>query len=93
MTAGEDALEYVERLIIQLLGMLCLKSSPHSTTEVEARVRALFPTPIDKWALEDAREALGKNKGRSGQLVLPVERVHQMLQKVSRRYSTNTGEE
>lgn len=83
LTAGDDALEYVERLIIQLLSMLCLKPCPHSINDVEDRVRTTFPTPIDKWALDDAKEALEKYKRRNGQLVLPVERVHQMLQKVS----------
>lgn len=62
--------------------MLCLKPSPHSIADVEERVRTTFPTPIDKWALEDARDALDRYKRRNGQLVLPFERVHQMLQKV-----------
>lgn len=84
LTAREDALDYVERLIIQLLGMLCQKASPHSISDVEERVRTTFPTPIDKWALDDAREALERYQKRSDQpvLALPVLRIPHTLQKV-----------
>ncbi|XP_071441522.1 protein son of sevenless-like [Hetaerina americana] len=79
LTAREDALEYVEGLILRLLGMLCARPPlPHSVADVEERVRGTFPTPIDRWALSDAKDALTHGRKKS-QLVLPVDRVHHML--------------
>jgi len=82
LSARDEALGCVEGFILRLLGTLCARPSPHSVQDVEDRVRKTFPTPIDRWALNDAREILDKGKKKTSALVLPVERVHSLLQKV-----------
>lgn len=80
LTATDDALEYVESLVLRLLGTLCL-GRPHSVQDVEERVVRLFPHPIDQWAIRDAQAALERGRRRSS-LVLPLDKVHPLLQKV-----------
>lgn len=52
-----------------------------SSQDIEERVSKTFPTPIDKWALKEARDIMDKSKKKKS--VLPVDRVHSLLQKVS----------
>ena len=80
LVAKEDALNYIESLIISLLGTLCA-AQPHSVQDVMERVNKTFPDPIDKWANRDASIALEKGKKNSS-IVLPVEKIHQYLVKV-----------
>ncbi len=77
LSTGEDALSYIETLIVKLLGMLCA-SQPHTVAQVAERVSNTFPHPIDKWANLDAQNALDKGKKKSS-LVLPVDKIHPLV--------------
>ncbi|KAM6082927.1 son of sevenless homolog 1 isoform 6-T6 [Chlamydotis macqueenii] len=80
LSSTEDALQYVEELILQLLSMLC-QAQPRSFLDVEDRVQKSFPHPIDKWAIADAQSAIEKRKRRNP-LSLPVEKIHPLLKEV-----------
>ncbi|XP_028165166.1 protein son of sevenless [Ostrinia furnacalis] len=77
LSAEHSALEYVESLCLRLLAMLCSVPTPLTVQDVEERVARSFPTPLDKWALADARDAAQKRRRAS----LPADKLHQMLQK------------
>ncbi|KAH8027670.1 hypothetical protein HPB51_007220 [Rhipicephalus microplus] len=80
LTATDEALQYVEGLVLRLLWTLC-GGRPHSVQDVEDRVRRLFPNPIDLWAIKDAQAALERGRRRSS-LVLPLDKIHPLLHKV-----------
>lgn len=75
-----EAIDYVENLIIELLGHLCALH-PHNHKDIEDRVKKTFPRPIDQWCVEEGQQAVGKGK-KKNPLVLPVDKIHPLLQKV-----------
>ncbi|XP_056136065.1 son of sevenless homolog 1-like [Lampris incognitus] len=80
LTSQQEALEYIEELILLLLSMLC-QAQPRSVQDVEERVQKSFPHPIDKWAIADAQAAIEKRKRRNP-LALPVDKIHPLLKEV-----------
>uniref|UniRef100_H3CHK8 Son of sevenless homolog 1 (Drosophila) n=1 Tax=Tetraodon nigroviridis TaxID=99883 RepID=H3CHK8_TETNG len=80
LVSQQEALQYIEELILLLLSMLC-QAQPRSVQDVEDRVQKSFPHPIDKWAIADAQAAIEKRKRRNP-LALPVEKIHPLLKEV-----------
>lgn len=81
LVVDEEALIYLEDLILRLLAMLTSKPVPTSVHDIEDRVSKTFPSPIDKWANTEAQAAIGKGKKKSS-LLLPVDKVHPLLREV-----------
>ncbi|XP_023654402.1 son of sevenless homolog 1-like [Paramormyrops kingsleyae] len=79
LSSKEDALQYIEELILLLLSMLC-QAQPRTVLDVEERVQKSFPHPIDKWAIADAQAAIDKRKRRNP--LLPVDKIHPLLKEV-----------
>lgn len=84
LTAKDDAVDYIEHLIGRLLMMLC-QSKPHTVQDMIDQVSKTFPNPIDKWAMQEAQQALEKKKkdkkGEKG-VTLPAEKVHPLLKEM-----------
>lgn len=78
LNAEESALQYVESLCLRLLSTLCAVPSPLTVQDVEERVARTFPTPLDRWALTDAKDATSHKKRRP---LLPLDKIHHMLTK------------
>lgn len=85
----DEALEYIESLIVQLLNHLCA-CQPRSVADVEERVISTFPHPIDKWAIGDAQAAVEKGKKKSP-VVLPADKVHPIITKVMLNFHSVCG--
>uniref|UniRef100_A0AAR2J312 Son of sevenless homolog 1 (Drosophila) n=1 Tax=Pygocentrus nattereri TaxID=42514 RepID=A0AAR2J312_PYGNA len=80
LASQEEALQYIEELILLLLSMLC-QAQPRTVQDVAERVQKSFPHPIDKWAIADAQAAIEKRKRRNP-LALPVDKIHPLLKEV-----------
>ncbi|XP_068455640.1 son of sevenless homolog 1-like isoform X3 [Clinocottus analis] len=80
LVSQQEALQYIEELILLLLSMLC-QAQPRTVQDVEDRVQKSFPHPIDKWAIADAQAAIEKRKRRNP-LALPVDKIHPLLKEV-----------
>ncbi|KAM4585363.1 son of sevenless homolog 1 isoform 1-T1 [Odontesthes bonariensis] len=80
LKSHQEALQYIEELILNLLSMLC-QAQPRTVQDVEERVQKSFPHPIDKWAICDAQAAIEKRKRRNP-LALPVDKIHPLLKEV-----------
>lgn len=76
----DEALEYIESLIVQLLNHLCA-GQPRTVADVAERVKSTFPHPIDKWAIGDAQAAIERGK-KKNPVVLPADKVHAIIIKV-----------
>lgn len=88
LSAEESALEYVESLCLRLLSTLCAAPTPRTVQDVEDRVARTFPTPLDKWAPADARDAATNKRRRP---LLPHDRLHNMLHKEVFQYKIDSS--
>ena len=77
LSSQQEALEYVEVLMIKLLIGLC-SSQPHNKEDVDERISKTFPDPIDKWAIKDAQNAV-KDGRKNSKILLPVDKIYLLL--------------
>lgn len=68
-------------LIFRLLAQMCA-TQPHTLDDVEAYVQRNFASPIDAWALSDAKLMMERAQRRKGVFSFPVEKIYAQLQKV-----------
>ena len=72
---------YLEVLIYRLLAQMCA-TQPHTLDDVETYVQRNFASPIDAWALSDAKVLMERAQRRKGVFLFPVDKMYPMLQKV-----------
>ncbi|CAG5136425.1 unnamed protein product [Candidula unifasciata] len=77
LTSREDALDYIETLMVRLLITLC-SAQPHTKEDVDERISKTFPDPIDKWAIRDAQNAVRDYK-KNCNILLPVDKILPLL--------------
>lgn len=73
---------YLELLIYRLLAQMCA-TQPHTLEDVEMYVQRTFASPIDAWALSDAKVLMERAQRRKGVFSFPVDKMYPMLQKVN----------
>ncbi|XP_045457942.1 protein son of sevenless [Melitaea cinxia] len=88
LTAEDSALEFVESLCLKLLAMLCAVPPPLTAQDVEERVARTFPTPLDSYAIGETRDP---SSVRRKKMVLPLDRIHHLLQKEVLQYKIDTS--
>lgn len=81
MEINEDALAYLEGMIFRLLAQMCA-AQPHTLPDVESYVQKNFATPIDSWALSDAKMLMERTQKKKVYFVFPVDKMFPLLQKV-----------
>lgn len=72
---------YLEVLIYRLLAQMCA-TQPHTLEDVEMYVQRTFASPIDAWALSDAKVLMERAQRRKGVFLFPVDKMYPLLQKV-----------
>ncbi len=68
-------------MVFRLLAQMCA-SQPHTLTDVESYVQKNFATPIDTWALSDAKMLMERAQKKKVLFVFPVDKMFPQLQKV-----------
>ncbi len=68
-------------MIFRLLAQICA-AQPHTLRDVESYVQKNFATPIDTWALSDAKMLMERAQKKKVLFVFPVDKMFPQLQKV-----------